>query len=924
MVSEVVFGVLIGIILAPFIELAIALLVANQSKRRKFDTPPLKSTIQPTPDQQVIMDDSYHTCRDLAWLNLALQRYYMELARSDAYKNKLVKNMLSKVKIKNRIIKDIRVENLDLGKECPVIKSVTSLRLCEYEEIIRNKSAANKEKELLEEMEKETELINKQSEILKEDNESVNTSYSEEDNTRDDLSNVTNDDIIDNGNYQQCYFLFEVYYNGSVNFDLTVDLLKGYSLPISGAIHGFQGKVILRLPAKDYNTRFEYSFIGDPNFQIQIESGLSADNENLFMAKTISSLSKKIFRFTLHTMLVFPNWYSHYLPQVTPSLRAINHSFTRVNAANFINPVKKLCDEIKIYLSMDYKITSVRDGIVFRRINYFINGDDRIYCTHYEIPPNAFRNCVRSVPPGTVHLDDLTHSSNTARFSMLNSEDAEVLGLFYTLRALHGVFSQFRGLREIRRISDHVSLVVLNFINHTYEFVRIIHDNLLIFHRNSSTLPEFFVFKIYASQLFVYQYCITDNLRFNSIRIRKLKDRMDNKSFKTLGSSGLFRFMAYSRAKARRYFGTENEISHDNYNPYALDSIEDVFDRLKTGFENGWINDEEVHQTTVRYNKNLDMLSAVISRHSVRMRLFCEACVINPPIAMNERIEYFSVDEVSSIPQEYVLYSYTNIKDKDSIRNDITIIDTEIDKKGYMQGFVLDEEGNDKCALTIYYNQVRSRNLLSNFFFAIEQRMNLEEYLIEAREAQVLQFVYKKRFVKELICLEGTFFFEFYTEEEDDFYFYLYDKTQGKYIIDKIKVITGGICKPNRVVINVAERTVLQVSIQPKTYRNRTLSYRIYQGVGNWLNDTLVDFRIGMKKKEKYACCFIVPKDVTVFWEVGGEGDVEVLLNDGEATVGINGNGMVVSKGAAYTISYKNYGEKKRNVKIYFGCALLK
>ncbi|KAM0678263.1 hypothetical protein BDAP_001278 [Binucleata daphniae] len=137
-------GILVGILLSPILE-ALLYFVISHKKAKPVIEPCVNI---PTPGQAKQLFDSTHTCTDLAWFNVYLQRYFLELSQSYAYKDKLKRNMLKKFKPYEKYIL-VDIESIDVGNEAPMFSSVKVMTNKMLDDLVSEKSKKTKNKNVV-------------------------------------------------------------------------------------------------------------------------------------------------------------------------------------------------------------------------------------------------------------------------------------------------------------------------------------------------------------------------------------------------------------------------------------------------------------------------------------------------------------------------------------------------------------------------------------------------------------------------------------------------------------------------------------------------------------------------------------------------------------------------------------------------------
>ncbi|TBU05951.1 hypothetical protein CWI39_0588p0010, partial [Hamiltosporidium magnivora] len=446
----------------------------------------------------------------------------------------------------------------------------------------------------------------------KAENINENRTDNKNDNNQDLDKNINEleNEGLDNTNdiFKNCYLLMDVEYFGGLVFDLDVHLFKGYILPVSGSVDNFKGKILLRLPSKNYNTRYEFSFLTDPSFKVSCKTGLGKEEDKLFLRGTLSSFMSKFMKYSLYRTFVYPSFHTQFIPQVIPSMKEVKYCSVEMNKDMKNKEIKelknKIINDLRLYCSMDYKIMKYDHSIFYRRNGYFVNDtSNHLKCAHFILPEkvileenkindgnngggvndkgsdlkgvsdkegdscnikgvNISTSNIKGVNISTSNLSGVSNGSiNNERKFYDGYSDVEnkVMNSLYEFNIFKEIISGLVSCEEIHEFGKDISLVKMVFTGgNSYEFIRIVDKDCLFFQLNG--LPEFMVFKIREKQLYVFYYSHTNDFCMNDNRIHKLKRRMYDKKMKTLGSVNLYKIMAFSRNKAKSYFLKKEDV----------------------------------------------------------------------------------------------------------------------------------------------------------------------------------------------------------------------------------------------------------------------------------------------------------------------------------------------------------------------------
>ncbi|KAM0687333.1 hypothetical protein COBT_001428 [Conglomerata obtusa] len=137
MIITLLIGLFLGTLLSPLIEIILLYILAY--RKPKPIAKPVEYTTTPT--QEKILFSSTHTCTDLAWFNISLQRYFLELSQSYAYKEKLKRTMMKKFKQFEKYV-TVEIDDIDVGREFPVFTSVKVMSEKMIQELVESRKKA--------------------------------------------------------------------------------------------------------------------------------------------------------------------------------------------------------------------------------------------------------------------------------------------------------------------------------------------------------------------------------------------------------------------------------------------------------------------------------------------------------------------------------------------------------------------------------------------------------------------------------------------------------------------------------------------------------------------------------------------------------------------------------------------------------------
>eukprot|EP00866_Antonospora_locustae_P000455 jgi/Antlo1/455/1202 len=144
-------------------------------------------------------------------------------------------------------------------------------------------------------------------------------------------------------------------------------------------------------------------------------------------------------------------------------------------------------------------------------------------------------------------------------FSGLNANESSLLAGFYDWTVFEGVLGGLVGLKSVKKIDTHISLVLIYFSEEQYQFLRIKGDDFVIFQSSDPGFPEFVLFQIRDSVFYIYQYGLRKDLVFSDNRVLELIKKISGEQPRSLGSEKLYNILSFSRRTRRN---TRFSIGH--------------------------------------------------------------------------------------------------------------------------------------------------------------------------------------------------------------------------------------------------------------------------------------------------------------------------------------------------------------------------
>ncbi|WEL38690.1 hypothetical protein PFJ87_05g01600 [Encephalitozoon hellem] len=950
-----VVGFVIGLLSFPMIYCLSPRAVVEVNRKKMLRISNKSKGIEISDEQMRTVIRSMHRCRDTHWVNAVLQRLYFEISRSYAIEARIKSMILKRFEVSgiSKYFKSIDVVDVVLGKEAPYVESIQVVSdddICRAISEKDQKCAEGEEEKLLDLEDEIRKRLGLEHGILR---EVCGQSDSDEDGRHEEAESIktearnTNEGercgpempvnstefpftlhdrevsriMFSQKIFERLQVLLGVNYGGGAQISLSLELPKGMVLRTTVFINGMKGDVLVRIPSKDYDTRYEYCFLSKPDLAISVESGISGEIGKLYFRKSISNFIERYIRHLVSRTMVYPAWSGQYLPFVVPSIKDVAHKIERVTLENHRIQLPQIIESILLYSSMDYKIVDVDGEIVHRKAGNFINGRERILCTHFPIPKTSLK---------TAHF-----VGKNRLFKGLTLQESKVMSQLYNWTAFSDVISRFQELRVKTILTPNSSLVELEFENTKYEFVRVVVKNGLIFQRNDPKSPEFIVFKIIGEILYIYQYVETKDFAMSRRRIWKLMRKFDSKPFTALGSTSLYRLIRFSKKMMFSYLKKPlYQVREESTDSISVEKNGDMKTELVEIFEEvkRFFSDEKYNSKKMCSKATLGSIFRVLSQDEVRTKLFSENCGIYTVISEADNIRSIVIesrqqgtstsvpqggmclDTATEIEEDFIIHSYFETD---------TIIDIRFGKEKEVVVYkVMDMEENTygyKSKVVLYYSKSMNLRFPNYFVEAFQLRIRQDEYLMIASKHPYSTSLVKKEFRKEVEARRGAIYIEFYTDIPDDYSFTVYGLS-GDPVYDVYKIITS---RKTKIVFPVAkEKETFSIILVPKFNRNRNIHYKILSLPEQFSSEVLVDCSIGLSRNMKFYCPVVGKTDSVIFWEKEDDDDIKGYIENSDTKIMISKNGTMRTENREYNIYYKNKGEKKRDIKVFLGISL--
>ncbi|KAM0672765.1 hypothetical protein CWI42_051880 [Ordospora colligata] len=989
-------GFIAGLLSFPLAFCLIPFVAGKAYKKRMLRIAERSKKVDISAGQSNAVLKGMHRCVDVHWMNVMLQRLYVEMSKSHAVKLKVKSMILKKVESSgmNKYIKSIEVSDITLGSEAPYVSSVQVVS----DEDVRRMAACNNEDVSVEDAERlsslgeeikkdlgldedtikslprsatEIDIRNSVNEMCKADKEMLSNGLEDvidgveiskrrcdgtNDSQQKSMSTIHTEPYIntrgsvnlsnENGNedeasrkaFENLQVVFGIDYKGGLQISLSLELPRKVLLKVVVSIGGVRGNVLVKMPSKNYDTRYEYCFVSKPDLAITVESGIVSSQGKLGFRKSISKFIERYIRQVVFGTMVYPYWNEQYLPFVIPSIKDVLYSIEKVTPSNFEAEIEKISEQIKLYILMDYKIIEIENEIVYRRIGYFINGSERIYCTHFVIPQVSLK---------TSHF-----YRDNRFFKGLSVQESRVMSLLYNWEMFSDVISGFKGMKTLHILSSEFSLVEAVFDEDRYEFVRIVMKNGIIFQRNDPNSPEFIVFRISEEVLYVYQYVKTRKLMMNKKRMSKVKSKLELKPFTSLGLVSLYRLIKFSKQTALSYFKPSSDLCNEDdegcgvYKEQKEIIITDIKEKPTTElveiFEDiiADVNTSKYVLKSICSRALPESIYRVLKQDEVRMKLFSEYSEIYTVVQETNAIRSIVVenkvftdridaglgdvhqDELieasrSGIANDFVVHSYFGEQIIADLRfgecKDVFVY--KIDK-------MEDNTHGYKSKVELYYSESACIRFPNYFFEAFMLRIRQDEYMSIVSAVAHETSPIEKMFKKEIDVYQGALYIEFFTDAPDDYTLTIHKANSGEVVYEIYKVITSR--KARMVIPSVGGKEGVVITLVPKFNRNSKIHHKIISLPEMFRGETLVDCSIGLSKNMKFRCMVSGTTDSVIFWEKCCDDEVRGYIEDNTTRVAIKGCGTMRTDNKEYSIYYKNKGNKKREIRVFVGLSLKK
>jgi len=869
---------------------------------------------------------------DLSWFNVAIQRIFHDMTKNYYFESK-VKHLLMKSfesSVGNKLIKSVQIKKICFGNEAPFLKHIRLITKEEYQALTEDgskdlKSFANLYYDdlrsdprgqdvpkaciynsnkidfgslnSLNDMSEgsNTDLsdiaafsgpINREEEMLDADFDKFTTNHRKTYGQEKILENLKpneigksapfcskNDGLKEEDSkftdvFSKTTFFGNLVYNGKFKVLFEVELVKGTVVSLYIVLNKLNSDFILRLPAENYSTRFEFTLIRSPVADIKVESVLETKTSKLLFKNMLSSFFRRSVQNIFKGMFIYPNWYQFTMPFVGSS-RSLDLHLKYFEALNY-NMAFENCELIMKTVGYDFKITTQKDGILYKRSCFVLNNKNFVYSWAFNIPKQFSFGDANFV--GDFRAAE-------------NSESKSFLTLFEDLKILKNVITGFAGITVIDQTSNSTRIMIQ--VNDTkHDFVRVFYKNMQVFYRNDPKACEFFVFKFQDNVLTVYGFSDLFEVYFNNKRISRLKKQVSR-------INNLNDDLKQTNSTSTADVSEENEVTLERKT-----NLEDLF-KDALNLEHG-----EFRKHSLKVHLQPGRLLEALRDDSLRMKLVSENSKISNVLNQTEVIKTITftradkseaqvcsfhdrkfIIDIFDNNQSIIIYRIRNLKDKKASHSKLEIVH-------------------------------RTKNEISfpNFFVeSIKIRESVEAYLSEMESMSYLAD--SSPFVKEIKTVAGTLFFEFRADLQDLFQLRIFSCKKQKTIFKANKIVSSRTFR----MVHPVENDFIKISLKPKYNKNAIIEYKMNNFT--WENSFFIDGSMELCCNHKFRAEIKGHPSHYIFWEKDVDSNLESFVKnkEDENKIRIENFGLLRPEEKDYVLVHKNLESSPRPIKIFVG-----
>ncbi|KAI5147954.1 hypothetical protein ENBRE01_0014 [Enteropsectra breve] len=456
---------------------------------------------------------SLHPCRDTAWINIIMQRIWAEMSSNETYRRKAAISIEKSfgALLESGYIKEVSVTDLKLGQEAPYITNIRILTRGEQNEISasRNtkKTSMSKLKRYLlralggkttskkcegknvdPKNEGEhaisfyecTDHLKANEDLYREKSDDTSISSLHEEAHLQDLCPAHFENIFENAT-----FIADVHYNGGYSVDTSIRLSKKLSIYSKLKINGFAEKMLLRVPALESSTRYEYCFLDNPAMDISISSQINGGKNNGFLVQSVNKLIKMALGYSFTNYMVYPKWYQYCFGFV--SSKDLLHNNIKIGPEN-IDYISHSALELISFTGNDFKLAKRHDGVALKKASCSLNGEDNFFSA-------------------TIYFSELENDACSP-----NTKIA-VRNYFTDKNSFPRIFSKLQGASLLYG-KDDFSIFKVTIANTEIEFTRAILQGYVVLQCNQDESSDFIVCKICQDHIVLF-YKLSENQNYS-------------------------------------------------------------------------------------------------------------------------------------------------------------------------------------------------------------------------------------------------------------------------------------------------------------------------------------------------------------------------------------------------------------------------
>lgn len=935
---------LIGSVVGIFIPIFLLLLISEWSgepiKKKLFVKKRSKNCLNEKQENMILK--SFHQCKDVHWLNVFISRFWLELSKTNAqaYRFKsYIKKSLESIPT-SKFIKEIDILDIDIGTDCPIVEQIEIVDSDQIEKLI-HKSLLNLGP---------VDVFSKQFDLEKEKE-----------------NKFLKDSVIYEKFFKNINAVVSILFQGSIRIKLKVVFPKEITLHTNVYIKKLKGDLFIRFPSLNYNTRLEYTFLNNPQVEIGVEAGVCKGESEGYFKKSISNFLTRLIKYTISKTFVYPSFNTLYVPLLIPTFKNYEHLIEKIN----FDQIEKLNDEdilkhflsiteyLSMFIAMDYKIYKTFNGIIYRKNNFLLNNKDKIICAHFTLPEKF-------------DISIFLNSSNNYNFKNLSCNENIIMNSILSFNIFKHIIKSFNHLEILKNVNEECSLVLIHFKEIQFEFLRIILDDTIFFQKNDPENPEFLIFRIKDSELFVYNFTYNSIFQITKNRLIKLKNLFDLKNDKKFSvqnilkaSKNVLKFWKSSHDKIK--------VSNDNENLVDKYNVCENTDMLKPlcSFDLKTINNKLSKSYIFNCTKNV--IFKILSQDEIRLKFifgnlyklkvinkkdnFSNIQIVdqqNPneckfiqnylyddiviDVIENKKVIYKIYEQDFEIKKEKTacnsienkmskkIYSfksesennlfYMRKKNQIYFKSENLSLDDDLNFKKFEIKKYDVEDKKTKTVVEIYCDENLPVKKKSLFYESIFIRIKKYEYLKIVENIEFENLDLNKELKKDFFGNIGSVYIEFKTDIVEEFKLILFSTFQKKNILEIAKVVTS---KSFKLLIPIYEEDILLLRLIPKSKKNSKIHIKIANLPSKFQHEAFIDCRIGLGKYSAFTYPILGSINRIIYWEKDIDDQILGFLKNSCTKVPLIGSGTMRTDNMDYSIIYKNKGYKRKDIKLYMG-----